>query len=440
MERTVLFAGYYGFGNTGDEAILSALRRPAWPSGCPPRESSWSRAILGSTRQRHGVEAVFWRDPALDRRGGPTKRPRRHRRRRALSGLRGPRSRHAADSPPRRRHVLRGTGDPRGRRRKALLPARPRIRTPRSRMSRGASCAPWREGPPASPCATRRRGRCSPRSAWPRTRSPSRRTPRFSCRPSAFGPKTSSSAWASSRARRSSAWRCGPGGGASSRRPGKAAVAAALDTFIERSGGTLLFVPFEKSPWTEDDDFALASRVRRRLARADRAAILSGLLAPQDTASLLAGCDLVLAMRLHAAIFALAGGVPTVAIGYDPKVGALLAKAGLSDSLEPIAATLGREPRRTARACARRAGPAGASGVPRWTRNGGARPRTSTRWRPWSNALRATRRRSRRDARSLRPGAVREPAAHARALGRGRHAAGRPPAHRPSTGRARGAR
>src|SRR5262249_34502194 len=72
------------------------------------------------------------------------------------------------------------------------------------------------------------------------------------------------------------------------------AVASALDSLVERTGGTLLFVPFEKSQWTDDDDFALASRLRRRLVHADRAAVLSGLLAPSDTASLLAGCDLVL--------------------------------------------------------------------------------------------------------------------------------------------------
>ena len=159
------------------------------------------------------------------------------------------------------------------------------------------------------------------------------------------------------------------------------AVAAALDALVERTGGTLLFVPFEKSPWTEDDDFALASRVRRRLAHADRAAILSGLLAPQDTASLLAGCDLVLAMRLHAAIFALAGGVPTVAIGYDPKVGALLSKAGLSRLSRADRRTLRREPRRAPRARARRRAAGRASGEPRSTTSVGARPRTSTRWR-----------------------------------------------------------
>ncbi|MGE5413369.1 MAG: glycosyltransferase, partial [Syntrophomonadaceae bacterium] len=116
----------------------------------------------------------------------------------------------------------------------------------------------------------------------------------------------------------------------------EAAVARALDGLLERTGGTLLFVPFERSPWSEDDDFAVAARVRRRLTHSDRTAVLSGLLDPRDTRSLLGGCDLVLAMRFHAAVFALASGVPLVGLAYDPKVEALLSDAGLTDLLEPL--------------------------------------------------------------------------------------------------------
>ena len=114
-------------------------------------------------------------------------------------------------------------------------------------------------------------------------------------------------------------------------------VAAGLDLFLERTNGSLLFVPFEKSPWSDDDDFALASRVRRRPKHSDRTAVLSGLLSPGDTASLIGGCDLVVGMRLHSIVFAIAGSVPPVAIAYDPKVEALLERSGLSELVLPIA-------------------------------------------------------------------------------------------------------
>ncbi len=113
-------------------------------------------------------------------------------------------------------------------------------------------------------------------------------------------------------------------------------VAAGLDLFVEKTRGSLLFVPFGKSPSSDDDDLALASRVRKRLRHSDRAAVLSGLLSPSDTAALIGGCDLVVGMRLHSAVFAISSAVPPVAIAHDPKVESLLARCGLSELVLPI--------------------------------------------------------------------------------------------------------
>src|SRR5262249_26516579 len=94
----------------------------------------------------------------------------------------------------------------------------------------------------------------------------------------------------------------------------EAEVASALDRLIVKTGGTLLFVPFQKSGRADEDDAGAAARVRGRLAHAERAALLPEPLSPSETRGLLASCDLVVAMRLHAAVFAIAGAVPLVGI------------------------------------------------------------------------------------------------------------------------------
>jgi polysaccharide pyruvyl transferase CsaB len=114
-------------------------------------------------------------------------------------------------------------------------------------------------------------------------------------------------------------------------------VVAALDLLLERTGGTLLFVPFERSPRARQDDFDLALQVRKRLRHAGRAVALTEPRPPSEIAGLLAGCDLVLGMRLHSLIFAISGRVPLVGLSYDPKVQALLEGVGLGDYVEQVA-------------------------------------------------------------------------------------------------------
>jgi polysaccharide pyruvyl transferase CsaB len=334
MERTVLVTGYYGFGNTGDEAILSAL-----VAGIRKRMPS-ARIVAtsgdpGQTQQRHGIDAIPWRDPLsiaeavrrcdlvvigggglfqdyggvevgtllTPRHGGVTfyagpavlaalaKKPV------ALHGLGfGP----LASAEARR--IVRAVAGAAARisvRDAASRALLAEIGVPEARISVAADPAFLLSSEHVRPEDILIGMGLEPRAP----------IVGVALRPWSRG--TEPAAW-------------------------EPAVAAGLDLFVERTGATLLFVPFEKSPWTEDDDFALASRVRRRLARPDRAAVLSGLLAPQDTASLLAGCDLVLGMRFHATVFALAGAVPSVAIAYDPKVEALMARAGLDDFTEPV--------------------------------------------------------------------------------------------------------
>jgi polysaccharide pyruvyl transferase CsaB len=98
-------------------------------------------------------------------------------------------------------------------------------------------------------------------------------------------------------------------------------VAEALDRFIERQGGTVLLLPFHR-PVADPlaDDSVIAERLKRRLRNQNRVFVLPSEYRPEEKAGILQQCDLVLAMRLHSAIFALSHGIPVVALSYDPKV------------------------------------------------------------------------------------------------------------------------
>src|SRR5262245_36030058 len=65
MRRTVVLAGYYGFGNTGDEAILASIL-----AGLRRRVPGTVFVVVSgdpeATKRQHGVDAVFWKDvPAI---------------------------------------------------------------------------------------------------------------------------------------------------------------------------------------------------------------------------------------------------------------------------------------------------------------------------------------------------------------------------------------
>jgi polysaccharide pyruvyl transferase CsaB len=103
-------------------------------------------------------------------------------------------------------------------------------------------------------------------------------------------------------------------------------IAAAAVSACERIGVRPVLVPMQHAV-----DLELAEAIA---ARHPSVAVVRAKLTARETLALLSGFDLVVAMRLHALIFAAIAGVPPVAISYDPKVDGMMGELGL-----PVAAS-----------------------------------------------------------------------------------------------------
>ncbi|HHY93463.1 MAG TPA: polysaccharide pyruvyl transferase CsaB [Firmicutes bacterium] len=93
-------------------------------------------------------------------------------------------------------------------------------------------------------------------------------------------------------------------------------LAAALDT-LAGEGATVLFLPMQ-----HPGDVEMSEEVQAAMRAPSR--ILKNRYRPRQLLSLIGCCHLVIGMRLHALIFAVARGVPVVGISYDPKVDSFL--------------------------------------------------------------------------------------------------------------------
>jgi polysaccharide pyruvyl transferase CsaB len=109
----------------------------------------------------------------------------------------------------------------------------------------------------------------------------------------------------------------------------KEEVRRALDRHLSRNPGRLFFLSFDR------DDLEISREIAAGLTEPDRALVVDRPLGPRELAGLVGRCGRVLAMRYHAALFALSAGVPVAALAYDPKVATLMADAGLADLALP---------------------------------------------------------------------------------------------------------
>jgi polysaccharide pyruvyl transferase CsaB len=111
----------------------------------------------------------------------------------------------------------------------------------------------------------------------------------------------------------------------------EAEVATALDRTLQNEPTTDIdFYPFQRLTGGEmEDDIAVARRVRDLMKNKERVHILEDDLSPADLLAHMSECSLIVGMRLHALIFGVLANVPVLALSYDPKIDQLMEQIGL---------------------------------------------------------------------------------------------------------------
>ncbi len=115
------------------------------------------------------------------------------------------------------------------------------------------------------------------------------------------------------------------------------ACVGAVTAILRDSDLRLRFVP-QVTARAEDDDRQAIERLRSRLP-ADLAGRIEACEPAEDVAGAVeqyASCEVLLASRLHASILAMASGVPSLAVAYEPKVAGVLASIGLEDRVVAV--------------------------------------------------------------------------------------------------------
>lgn len=111
-------------------------------------------------------------------------------------------------------------------------------------------------------------------------------------------------------------------------------MAQALSQMIEKYGVKIFFFPQVTGPTLHEDDRVAARLVLDQLKNVKQHAVLvNDPLSPTMLRSLYSFMDIFVATRMHSGIFALSMGVPTLFVGYLPKIQGILESLGLQEWL-----------------------------------------------------------------------------------------------------------
>ena len=106
-------------------------------------------------------------------------------------------------------------------------------------------------------------------------------------------------------------------------------LTAQVADWLSEKGYSLLFLPMHKvSP---DDDLREISLIRGLMKSVNRGTVVREDLSPFEVSSLLGSVDLVFGSRLHSLILAAMKGTPVIGLDHDPKIGGFMTLAGAGE-------------------------------------------------------------------------------------------------------------
>jgi polysaccharide pyruvyl transferase CsaB len=106
-------------------------------------------------------------------------------------------------------------------------------------------------------------------------------------------------------------------------------VAKGLDLFLDHHKARAIFIPFQNFGTYLTDDLAISLRVIEQMRHKARALMIRGEYSVSEKAGIIASSDVVVGMRLHSIIFAASAAIPVVGLVYDEKVRACMGQLGI---------------------------------------------------------------------------------------------------------------
>ena len=116
----------------------------------------------------------------------------------------------------------------------------------------------------------------------------------------------------------------------------KQELAAALDHFLGTYNVQVVFIPFQIVEHELENDHAVALEVMDLMTVKERVHAIPVTYPPDVTAGLISCCQALVGMRLHSLVFASGAGVPAVALAYDPKVHNFMRSLGMSEYVQDL--------------------------------------------------------------------------------------------------------